>query len=256
MKKKSFMVLMTAIILFCGCGGNDEELTPKPEPKTDPEPETPTTTISEEIQLADQFAYDVLSDIYLWVAEIRKDLPKLDKKTCEDPIQMVFDIRYKGDKEADKWTMLTNDMAAMEGSSQGIETTYGFVPAIYRFSNKNTYFAIIEYVYKNSPAARAGMKRGDIIIALNGNDITASNYMDLYYSSNAEFGMGVWDKAENVIKPNGERYNLKAEEIYEDPVLLDSVYVFNGKKVGYLAYAAFDLLSANKLIEVSKKFKS
>ena len=133
MKKKSFMVLMTAIILFCGCGGNDEELTPKPEPKTDPEPETPTTTISEEIQLADQFAYDVLSDIYLWVAEIRKDLPKLDKKTCEDPIQTVYDIRYKGDKEADKWTMLTNDMAAMEGSSQGIETTYGFVPAIYKF---------------------------------------------------------------------------------------------------------------------------
>ena len=100
------------------------------------------------------------------------------------------------------------------------------------------------------------MKRGDIIMKLNGNDITASNYMDLYYSSNAEFGMAVWDKAENVIKPNGERYNLKAEEIYEDPVLLDSVYVFNGKKVGYLAYAAFDLLSANKLIEVSKKFKS
>jgi deoxyxylulose-5-phosphate synthase len=111
-------------------------------------------------------------------------------------------------------------------------------------------------VYKNSPAAKAGMKRGDIIIALNGNDITASNYMDLYYSSNAEFGMAVWDKAKNEIKPNGERYNLKAEEIYEDPVLLDSVYVFNGKKVGYLAYAAFDLLSANKLIEVSKKFKS
>lgn len=256
MKKKSFMVLMTAIILFCGCGGNDEELTPKPEPKTDPEPETPTTTISEEIQLADQFAYDVLSDIYLWVAEIRKDLPKLDKKTCEDPIQTVYDIRYKGDKEEDKWTMLTNDMAAMEGSSQGIETTYGFVPAIYKFSNYDAYFAIIEYVYKNSPAAKAGMKRGDIIMKLNGNDITASNYMDLYYSSNAEFGMAVWDKAENMIKPNGERYNLKAEEIYEDPVLLDSVYVFNGKKVGYLAYAAFDLLSANKLIEVSKKFKS
>jgi C-terminal processing protease CtpA/Prc len=44
--------------------------------------------------------------------------------------------------------------------------------------------------------------------------------------------------------------------MYEDPVLVDSVYEFNGKKVGYLAYAGFDQISAGKLIEVSKKFKA
>ena len=118
MKKKSFIMLMTAIILFCGCSGSHDEPTPTPKPEPKPEPVEPTVKISEEIQLADKFAYDVLSDVYLWVSDIRKDLPKLDSKTCEDPIQTVQDIRYKSDKEKDKWTLLTNDMASMEGSSQ------------------------------------------------------------------------------------------------------------------------------------------
>ncbi len=182
MKKKSFIMLMTAIILFCGCSGSHDEPTPTPKPEPKPEPVEPTVKISEEIQLADKFAYDVLSDVYLWVSDIRKDLPKLDSKTCEDPIQTVQDIRYKSDKEKDKWTLLTNDMASMEGSSQGVETTYGFSPIFGKFSNYDAYFVIIEYVYKDSPAAKAGMKRGDIIMELNGGDITASNYLDAVFT--------------------------------------------------------------------------
>lgn len=256
MKKKSFIMLMTAIVLLCGCGGSNDEPTPKTEPKTDPEPETPTQTISEEIQNADQFAYDVLNEVYLWNAEIRRDLTKLDPKSCEDPITTVQQIRYKSSTEQDKWTMMTNDMASMEGSSQGVETTYGFSPTFYKFSNYDAYFAIIEYVFKDSPAAKAGMKRGDIIMQLNGKDITASNYMDVMYSSSAEFGMAEYDASANVISMTDKRYNLKAVKMYEDPVLVDSVYEFNDKKVGYLAYAAFDQISATKLIEVSKKFKA
>lgn len=256
MKKKSFIMLMTAIILFCGCSGSHDEPTPTPKPEPKPEPVEPTVKISEEIQLADKFAYDVLSDVYLWVSDIRKDLPKLDSKTCEDPIQTVQDIRYKSDKEKDKWTLLTNDMASMEGSSQGVETTYGFSPIFGKFSNYDAYFVIIEYVYKDSPAAKAGMKRGDIIMELNGGDITASNYLDVVYSSSAKFGMAEYNAKENVIQLTGKTLNLKAVNMYEDPVLVDSVYVFNGKKVGYLAYAGFDQISAGKLIEVGKKFKA
>ena len=139
-------MLMTAIILCCGCGGSNDEPAPKPEPKPDPEPETPTQTISEEIQNADQFAYDVLNEVYLWNAEIRKDLTKLDPKTCEDPITTVQQIRYKSSTEQDKWTMMTNDLSSWESSSQGVETTYGFAPIFGKFSNYDAYFAIIEYV--------------------------------------------------------------------------------------------------------------
>lgn len=38
-------------------------------------------------------------------------------------------------------------------------------------------------------------------------------------------------------------------------MLCDSIYEFNGKKVGYLAYSSFDLKSIDKLIEIAKHFK-
>ena len=44
--------------------------------------------------------------------------------------------------------------------------------------------------------------------------------------------------------------------MYENPIICDSVYEFNGKKVGYLAYTSFDLKSINPLIEIGKKFKA
>ena len=44
--------------------------------------------------------------------------------------------------------------------------------------------------------------------------------------------------------------------MYENPIICDSVYEFNGKKVGYLAYTGFDLKSINPLIEIGKKFKA
>ena len=47
-----------------------------------------------------------------------------------------------------------------------------------------------------------------------------------------------------------------AVEMYEDPILCDSIYDINGKKVGYLAYSSFDLASIPQLVEISKKFKA
>lgn len=44
--------------------------------------------------------------------------------------------------------------------------------------------------------------------------------------------------------------------MYENPILCDSVYNFNGKKVGYLAYSSFDLKSIPELINICKKFKN
>lgn len=49
---------------------------------------------------------------------------------------------------------------------------------------------------------------------------------------------------------------LTAVTMYENPILCDTVYEFNGKKVGYLAYTSFDLISIPELIEIGKKFKS
>ena len=48
-------------------------------------------------------------------------------------------------------------------------------------ASTGNYFAIVEYVYPNTPASNAGFIRGDIIIKIDGGNITADNYMKLLF---------------------------------------------------------------------------
>ena len=81
--------------------------------------ETPDERVTtDEIYYANQFADDILSDVYLWKREISAGIKLLDPDTNEDPIKTVNDIRYKENgKEVDRWTMLTNDY---EGLTSGM----------------------------------------------------------------------------------------------------------------------------------------
>ncbi|MDY3266273.1 MAG: hypothetical protein SOX26_01835 [Phocaeicola sp.] len=81
-----------------------------------------------ETQLANSFAKEVLEYYYYWNEEIANDLKRLDPETNSDPISTVNEIRYhQGDKEIDKWTMLTNNMDEFTSSVGGVSTTYGLL---------------------------------------------------------------------------------------------------------------------------------
>ena len=78
-----------------------------------------------------------------------------------------------------------------------------------------------------------------------------TNDMDSFTSS-----VGYIDWENGSIGDSGKEVELTAVTMYENPILCDTVYEFNGKKVGYLAYTSFDLISIPELIEIGKKFKS
>ncbi len=215
---------------------------------------TDTRVTTDEIYYANKFAGDVLSDIYLWNKEIKSDLTKLDPNTNTDPISTVKDIRYKQNgADVDKWTQLTNDYSSFTSSLAGVETTYGYDVMLGQFSNTKNYFFIITFVYDNSPAKKAGIKRGDIIIKIDDKDITKDNYLNALYSSSVKLGMGI--NTESGISA-GSSINLTAVKMYEDPVLLSKIFEFGGKKAGYLAYASFDMISVPKLISICKEYKA
>jgi len=209
---------------------------------------------TDEIYYANQFASDALSDIYLWNKEIASDIKKLNPDTNTDPISTVKEIRYKENgKDVDKWTMLTNDYDSFTNSLKGVETTYGYDVAMGKFTNADAYFFVISFVYDGSPAQQAGLKRGDIIMKLDGKDITDANYLDALYSSKVTLGMGT-DTGQGI--QLGNSISLAAIKMYENPILASKIFDCNGKKVGYLAYSSFDLVSVPKLIEICKTFKA
>lgn len=206
-----------------------------------------------EIAYANQFAKDALSDIYLWNAEINSDLNQL-KADNSDPMKTVREIRFHANgKEVDKWTTLTDDYTGFTSSMMGVETTYGYNLLMGKFSNTGTYFFIISYVYRDSPAQKAGLKRGDIIMKLDGEDITKNNYLDAFNSATISLGMGVVSGGS--IQASGN-VSLTAKRMYEDPILVAKVFDCNGKKVGYLAYSSFNMPSVPGLIAICKDFKA
>lgn len=210
--------------------------------------------VTEETELANIFARDVLELYYYWNEEISGELNKLDPETNSNPIATVEAIRYHdGENLIDKWTTLTDNMEEFTNSVQGVSTTYGYTPVVYYLEeNSNRLIAAVAYVSKNSPAEKADLKRGDLIYEINGNTLTTENYMDLYYSSQITLSLAKLEDYE--IKPT-EELSITSVEMYENPILCDSVYSFNNKKVGYLAYSSFDLTSIPELVDICKKFK-
>ena len=237
------LLLLTGSCLWVSCSDENEP--------------APQETLSTETIYANMLGKDIMSQLYYWNEDIAADLVQWDIETNGDPIGTVNRIRYhEGDKYIDKWTMMTDDMNSFTNSVEGVSTTYGWNLAVYRFADSNDYFAVINYVSPGSPAEKAGLKRGDILLTLNNEYINADNYLDLYYSSTLTSILGAYDAATNTISLSEEQVTLHAVNMYESPILCDTVYEFNGKKVGYLAYTNFDLNSIPQLVEIGKKFKS
>lgn len=215
-------------------------------------------SVSEETYYANRFGKDVMNMYYLWNAEIADDLAGWAAETNTDPIGTVDRIRYHDSNGyIDKWTMMTDDMSSFVSSVGGVSTTFGWSLTVYLVNQETKQCAaVVNFVHDDTPAARAGLKRGDILLSIDGQPLTTDNYLNLYYNTSLSTSLGRYNAADNTIYDVGKTVELTAVNMYEDPVLCDSVYEFNGKKVGYLAYSAFDLTSISKLIAVCKDFKA
>ena len=183
----------------------------------------------------DQFAIDVLETYYLWNKEIAGDIKRLNPDTCTTPIAVVSDIIYRENgKEVDKWTMLMERLSDMESSVQGNSTTFGLDFAVGTISNKpGEYFLLVNYVFKDGPAAKAGIKRGDIILDYGGQAITGSNVYDIFNKASLSLGVTGLTSEGYLDSDNVKEIPLAAVTMYEDPILMTKTFDVNGDKVGY-----------------------
>ena len=212
---KNSIALMVIILLIASC--QDEPLPPIEEGGL-------TTT-----QKVNVFIEDVMEDIYLWADEI----PDIDPKKETDPKAYFDKLMYKNE---DKWSFITDDIESLENSFAGVETAYGWSLAFGRFSNTNNIFAIVEFVYPNTPAAEANIERGDIIIGMSGGDITDKNYRDLLYGESITVTLGVL--TEGGIAPSAN-VRMTAEELHLNPVVFTNIIEHGERKIGYIFYAQY-----------------
>ncbi|MDF1561199.1 MAG: S41 family peptidase [Bacteroidales bacterium] len=218
-------LFLLAAFVLAGC---EKKVLPEEE-----EEEQGPVQASALIQKINGFIKDAMSDVYLWYDKI----PVIDIRYETDP-KVYFDkILYS----EDRWSYITDDLTAFEGSQQGIEKTYGYSLAFGRFIDAlgnptGNYFGIVEYVYPNTPASEAGFTRGDLIIRLNGGNITADNYRDLLSGTSASVTKGILT-SEGI--STGATVVLVAEELHLDPVLMYKIIENGGYKIGYLVYLQY-----------------
>lgn len=171
-------------------------------------------------------------------------------------------------KETGDRYIYTN-IAEVQIGTKAIETGgFGFGPFISTaLSDGSTDMGIAPaYVRRGSPAAAAGLRRGDLIFGVNGQKLTTNNYRTymttLYQGTSGSYTFDFMRLEDNDGMYGWNQYKSSAvaaaAHVY-DPVLHQSILtdpLNPATKIGYLVYESFDLNSHEFLQDAVSQFVS
>jgi C-terminal processing protease CtpA/Prc len=233
MKKIYFSLLISLSFAFYSCA-----------PLT-PEDGSPAAN-----KLVNQFVYDAMSNYYLWADGVNSKQPNSNKP------QDYFQTLLSSTDKAQGWSFITDDAQSLVAEFSGTPKEFGFVIAFGKINGKsNEYFALIEYVYPNSPAANAGLKRLDMLTAIDGKPITQENYEKFYGNETITITRYKAIPSTSGFSGSYEDIQITPATIETNPVLYTNVYEIGGKKIGYLFYTSFISNYNNDLYSVFANFK-
>jgi C-terminal processing protease CtpA/Prc len=192
------------------------------------EPESPES----DKLLVNTWISDVMKDYYFWYEKIPSD--KKPNSTTE-PTEYFYSLLYTTE---DKWSYITDDYSGLMAEFSGTPVSMGFAPAFGQFSNTGNIFIIVVYVYKDSPAETAGLKRGDIILKINNQELTPDNYKNLFSQEQYNVSLGYFNGSS--ISETNNTISLTAQQLTVDPILFDTIYQnYNGKNIAYFCLSEF-----------------
>ena len=218
MKKLYFSLIILLPLFLNSCGG----------------------TGNGDYKVENRFIYDAMSNYYYWAKDMKSKKP-----TTDDPF-IYFESLLNATDKKQGWSFITDDVQGLIAEYSGTPKEFGFAlvgvgikDTIRNVIKKDTIYVLIKYVYPNSPAANAGLKRLDLIVAIDGEPITRKN-------SDKFFGKEKITVTKLVKVPTITGFDYVEEDIditpatiNTDPVLYKNFYEIGGKKIGYLFYTSF-----------------
>ncbi len=225
MKKTRLLILLGVLGILQACKKDNVESNLAPVPNT-------PATVSVADQLKDTaLAYS--KDIYLWYNQIPSSF---NARTFTELDKLMTGIRQFStepgfSQPVDRWSFAIKKKE-WDNISAGIAGDFGI--SVFFMAPGDLR---VKSVDKESPAGKAGIRRGWRITKVAGNsDITSSNadflVSKIYNSSNTSFSFQRLDNStEDII--------LNAATYLENPIVLDTIYTVNAKKIGYLSYNSF-----------------
>ncbi|MBP6558430.1 MAG: PDZ domain-containing protein [Flavobacterium sp.] len=158
------------------------------------------------------------------------------------PDALFYSLLYqRGTVDRFSWIENSNEVVYASKIAE-VKKSGGFSYGIYpKDASSVNMVALINYIVPGSPAALAGLKRGDVITKINGSQLTSSNYdqlqntqLTLTLAASVQFtssSMVTTDKAVTV--------TVTKAEIDENPVAYYEKKVYGAKNIGYLVFNGF-----------------
>lgn len=220
------------------------------------------------------FVWGSMHDVYLWndkvpnltntyyqplttsSANYKRNVDSLNVflNKYSDP-SVLFNALIYQKGTVDKWSFIVNDYAIIQNWIAGISKTMGYDYQLYLLnSTSDAVIGVIRYVFPGSPAATAGLKRGNIFTKIDGTQLTTTNYSTLL--AKETFSLTLASLSNGVLTTTGTTPTMTAIQMQEDPIFLSKVINVNGAKVGYLVYNGFTSDFDLKLNTTFQQFKT
>jgi hypothetical protein len=209
-----------------------------------------TTTTNADVN---NWIHQTMSSYYLWST----NMPAVSKTNLNlNPMNYFTSILYDYGT-TDRFSWIDSSSSNLINQLNGVNKILGVKLNAFLVDNAKPdgdVALVIAYVLKGSPAEKAGMKRGDIILSVDDQTVTAKNYTTVLQNETLKLGFGVY--ANNAFTSNGKTLTLTKVELQTNPILTDTVFNWAGKKVGYFAYVQFLTSFDDSLRAVFGRFKS
>lgn len=215
-------VCLTSYLVSCT---TDDD--PKPDPGKD--------------ENVNAWIYDIMEKNYLWYDEL-PEKESLDFHTTPDKFFHLLLSENDGkvlNGETEHHYFSTIEKKKSSTKSINADSSYGFEFAVAEMGNTGKYAAWIIYVLPNSPASEVGLKRGDWIVGVNSQNPNITDYSVLRSGSAVTFLLATFDNTRKVWVGNGTVDIAASRPVEDTPFLLDSVYTYGSKRIGYLVYNHF-----------------
>jgi len=242
---KSLFVLLLVAFTFQSCQDEDDVAVP----------------MNIEVQ---NFIWNGLNLYYLWQADVPnladtkfKNQAELNTFLSAYPKPEVLFDALRVNESIDKFSWIVDDYLVLEGQLQGTTNNNGVEFGLsYKASGSNEIIGWVRYIIPNSDASTKNIKRGDIFYAVNGTQLTDSNYGALLFGSNNDYTLNMADISGGVLTPNGKTVALTKTVLDENPILVNTVISSGAKRIGYLLYNGFYSNYDIKLNEAFATLKS
>lgn len=205
----------------------------------------------------DSWMYDIMQQNYLWY----QDLPSYkDVNLFLDPASFLSKVKSKSDSYSFVDSIMETPLP-----------TYGFDYSLVRNPDIDTaYNALITYVIPKSPAAIAGLKRGNWIVKVDTSYISRKYEAQLLQGTEPlEVTLGVYKKVEpeegeepvdiyRVVPVEGDPTRIGAAvSLVDNPVhYKDILTLTDGSEVGYLMYNSFIAGTKNNAEEYNNELRN